>query len=447
MTLVIVGALAVFAWSASQRWQLLRVGRRDRIDRIGERISRRPPLRVRAEEDGLLPAGRARPQAHLRRLHGAARCARSCSGAAASTRRSTSGSSGPTRSSARPRLRVREGRRRDARASSARSSSSTTASSSPEARMTLSRRGHAHPRHHRHDDARRHGLRRRVASSLVAQVRRRCVPAGRRRAVRRACQTSIAHDRRAARRAPSAHDGWSLFPSPGGLALRRMLREARPGDPRRSSRTIGFWTHSTLVLDLPEPAPALEALPHHHGDPERLLARPRRRPAACRPWRRTPRSSWRDGEKAAEEADRRRRRVGIARIEHFILEGDPRLLHVHRVRPLLRQLPGAQDRQDALAPSSSRSICATTSTTREDELADARARRGGARARTAARTAPPRTARQHDASEARRSDAPRAARDRPARGTRRSTSCPTSSTPTCSGPAPPAAPARSSARC
>jgi Fe-S oxidoreductase len=39
MTLVIVAALALFAWSASQRWQLLRAGRPEmRSDQIGERI-------------------------------------------------------------------------------------------------------------------------------------------------------------------------------------------------------------------------------------------------------------------------------------------------------------------------------------------------------------------------------------------------------------------------
>ena len=36
-------------------------------------------------------------------------------------------------------------------------------------------------------------------------------------------------------------------------------------------------------------------------------------------------------------------------IEHFTWKDDPRLLHLHRVRPLLGQLPGAHDRQDALA--------------------------------------------------------------------------------------------------
>ena len=57
---------------------------------------------------------------------------------------------------------------------------------------------------------------------------------------------------------------------------------------RRSGReNLVFLAHSRLLdalhagADLPEPAPALQALPHHHGDPQRLHARPHRRPAAC----------------------------------------------------------------------------------------------------------------------------------------------------------------------
>src|SRR5262252_8754632 len=40
MLALIVGALAAFAWSASRRWQLLKVGRAEnRFDRIGARIA------------------------------------------------------------------------------------------------------------------------------------------------------------------------------------------------------------------------------------------------------------------------------------------------------------------------------------------------------------------------------------------------------------------------
>src|SRR5262249_41380105 len=39
MLAILVGALAAFAWSASRRWQLLRVGRPEyRFDRVGERL-------------------------------------------------------------------------------------------------------------------------------------------------------------------------------------------------------------------------------------------------------------------------------------------------------------------------------------------------------------------------------------------------------------------------
>ena len=57
------------------------------------------------------------------------------------------------------------------------------------------------------------------------------------------------------------------------------------------------------------------------------------------------------------------------------VEGDPRLLHVHRVRSLLGQLPGAQDRARSSRRSTSRSSCAITSTSARTSSSSARCAR------------------------------------------------------------------------
>ena len=69
MLALLVVAWSAFGWSAIRRWQLLRTGQpAARFDRIGERLLGTWRYALRAGEDGLLPARRARSQAHLRRL-------------------------------------------------------------------------------------------------------------------------------------------------------------------------------------------------------------------------------------------------------------------------------------------------------------------------------------------------------------------------------------------
>ena len=228
---------------------------------------------------------------------------------------------------------------------------------------------------------------------------------------------------------------------------------------------------------LPEPAPALEALPHHHGDPERL-------PRDLTPPGRLPPMAARAPKQIGEMVDDRRRRCpsrpkpGRHRADRALhVEGDPRLLHLHRVRSLLGQLPGAQDRQDphpeaAHARSARPPLRARGRVPRSARAARRAPTTTGTRTRdgTRRRHARPRAdghARRHGTTHehehghdararrarARRSRAPRAGVSRRTRSrspevdvASRSTSSPTSSTPTCSGPARPAAPAKSSAR-
>ena len=174
---MLVALAAAFAWSANRRWQLLKVGR----PREPPRPPRRAPqghvrVRLRPEEDELLPARRAGSQAHLRRLH---RAAPPHAHALGPRLRSRVQPVGPRR---RARAPARRRRCRSATStsssrtspprssSSARSSSSTTASSSRGADDALGR-GPPHPRDHPHDDDRRHGLRRRVARALARATR------------------------------------------------------------------------------------------------------------------------------------------------------------------------------------------------------------------------------------------------------------------------------------
>ena len=68
---------------------------------------------------------------------------------------------------------------------------------------------------------------------------------------------------------PDAHATYSLWPSPAGSFFAVLFSNLRPGALIFLSRA-GFWTHSNARPRVLELAAAFEALPRHHGDPERL---------------------------------------------------------------------------------------------------------------------------------------------------------------------------------
>ena len=302
-------------------------------------------IRVPPAEDGLLPARGPRPQAHLRRLPGPAPPVRDPLGPRLQPvvqlldPRARSGApAGRRRDRARPPLRVPEGHRGVAgrlRRAGLHLLPRDRARVADDALL----RGHPHPRHYPDDDAGRHALRRRVdraAPPLLDDDLQR----GQHAALR-----AHRHHRRPLRPHPRGplRARLALLPEPrrlpgrvdaerGGAAEPGGLRAPRLLDPRHAGDGV------------PEPPPALQALPHHHGDPERLRARPlAARPAAARGAER--RGDRRDGHEGGRGA--RARPAGRPRADRGLhLEGDPRLLHVHRVRPLLGQLPGPQDGQD-----------------------------------------------------------------------------------------------------
>ena len=114
----------------------------------------------------------------------------------------------------------------------------------------------------------------------------------------------------------SALVGLLLF-SVGGVGL---------GAVRQRRRLVDAQLHHPL---LPEPAAAVEALPHHHLGPQRLLQEAR-------------------ADRRAQQAGSRERHD----LRHLVhqpvhLEAGARHVLVHRVRPLLVALPGDDQRQDA----------------------------------------------------------------------------------------------------
>ena len=138
--------------------------------------------------------------------------------------------------------------------------------------------------------------------------------------------------------------GWSAWPAPAGSFVGTIYQGLSP-------ETLVWLAHGLLDArdarpPLLEPAPALEALPHHHGDPERLL--PDLEPArAASPMARERREAHGEGGRPPARCADPTMAAGRRRADRALhVEGDPRLLHVHRVRSLLGQLPGAQDRQD-----------------------------------------------------------------------------------------------------
>ena len=292
MLTLMVAAFAMFAWSASRRWRLAQIGRPlahgARLDYLATRLAGTWTYAFRQEKmDYYSPAGIAHKFIFagfvvlLFRtlvLWGRGFYA-PFNLLVLEPRRSRS-----ARCTSSPRTAWR------CSSSAGRSSSSTTDSSSSRSAWPCRSRGSLDPRHHLHDDGRRHDVRRRVARARSQDrpvLRVRAGTPRSRRAVR---------DHRDDHRRRSTARRWTRrvvgVAGAGGLVLRVALRD----ELARRARLV----RARRLLDprdarprLPEPAPALEALPRHHGDPERLPAEPRARAGASSRWPRTPRSSWR----------------------------------------------------------------------------------------------------------------------------------------------------------
>ena len=163
---------------------------------------------------------------------------------------------------------------------------------------------------------------------------------------------------------------WSPWPAPDGIALRVVLRRAvarrcssgsrapASGRTRRSSliflNLLPHSKHFHIITAIPNvflrsltPAGRLEPMAENAEKLMEIVG------AA--------------GRGAGPDGAARRRRAHRA----LLVEGDPRLLHVHRVRALLGQLPGAPHRQDP-----------------QPQAPDARAARPPLRARGRAHRAP-----------------------------------------------------------
>ena len=112
-------------------------------------------------------------------------------------------------------------------------------------------------------------------------ARRWCSPRRRRRlcdgaahAGGQRARVRVHRDHRRARSAGEHFDGdWSLWPAPAGSLFALLFALACRRDAHRP-RARRLLDALDAGADLPEPPAALEALPHHHGDPERLRAEP-----------------------------------------------------------------------------------------------------------------------------------------------------------------------------
>ena len=116
-----------------------------------------------------------------------------------------------------------------------------------------------------------------------------------------------------ARSAPGSRSARSI----GLIALQHRRR--RPGGIRQQRRLVAAQLHHPL---LPQPAAALQALPHHHLDAERLLQEARA------------------GRAAQQAGPRERHDVRHVVHQSVHLEAGARHVLVHRVRALLVALPG-----------------------------------------------------------------------------------------------------------
>ena len=287
MLLLIVAAHAVFFWSAIRRWQLLRLGRFvDRFDRIPERIAAVFRYAFAQEKMSYYqPAGWAHKLIFvgflvllLRTLVLWGR------GFDPTLNLFVLGPTQPARQG----LRVREGHRRAAR---------RRAASSVFVYYRVDQPAEAH-------DASGEGLLILgiIVTMMLADILYDGASLVARRQARRALRAATATTSSALCRrmatiiAPlggpaEVHAEFSPFPSPAGSAMaHRSSKRSFSAGALVIARARRLLDALDAGADLPEHPAALEALPHHHGDPERLPQGPRRRAAASGRWPRTPRS-------------------------------------------------------------------------------------------------------------------------------------------------------------
>ena len=269
MLTLMFAAIAMFSWSASRRWQL--------TPNRPPRVAPGPPRRAACAERGgtrfdrrksTITTRRVGPQVHLLRASSSCCSARSSSGAAATTPRSTSSFFSPSTALGQVYEFLKDTWARWS--SAARSSSFTTASSSSRSACRSASRGviilliifTMMIADMTYDGA---------SLVLASKAGAFCAGDG---PPRNGGPVRGGDDHPRAPRRRGVPGRVVDVARRHGLPLRDVLRRARRRRCSSGSRAAGFWTHATLVAHLPEPASALEALPHHHGDPERLPARP-----------------------------------------------------------------------------------------------------------------------------------------------------------------------------
>ncbi len=115
--------------------------------------------------------------------------------------------------------------------------------------------------------------------------------------------------------APTAHAGFSFYPSPAGSLLSSLLSTLRPGTLIFLAHA-GFWTHSSLVLIF------LNLLPHSKhfhiitAIPN-AFTRDLSHPGRLKPMAETAEKLMEEVGKAGESVDPLSLPIGVARIEHF----------------------------------------------------------------------------------------------------------------------------------
>ncbi len=265
MLTLMFAAFAMFAWSASRRWHLLQIGRPEaRLDHLKARLQGTWRFAFRQEKmDYYNPAGIAH-KVNLRGLRPPQLPRSRPLGQRVLRALQPVG----TRPRAAPRagLRAREGLPRGVRHLRHARLFLLPDRRQAEADGAEPRRP-AHHRDHLHDDDRRHGLRRRIARSCIEAGRvlrlgrRTSAPQGSARGWLPSPLRSPASCLRALGR---------MWPAPAGSLFAVLLQGGLADASSCGSRTRLLDARGAGAPLLEPPAP-LEALPRHHGDPERLL--------------------------------------------------------------------------------------------------------------------------------------------------------------------------------